>query len=140
MAKKKNVWNYVEEALRVVFPYPYPTTNWKGEPIREHEWEDYYEAEKDPLIKFLIGEKLTAPEQFGVAAQGIEFNEFEGSFWENVGYDETPQGTEDQVHSIIKIGDKHYKIGLTYYSYGGYSLDEEAYEVTPKVVEVVVYE
>jgi len=140
MAKKKNVWEAVEEALRAVFPYPYPETNWKGEPIKDDELEDYYDPSDDPLIPFLTGQKIKAAQQLGIAAQGIEFVEFQGSFWENVGYDQTPQGTEDECEAIIKIADKHYKVLLMYRSTGGYYLDQEAYEVVPKTVEVVIYE
>lgn len=134
MAKKKNVWKKLEARLREVFPYPWPETNWRGEPINKEELDDYYETENDPLIPFLIGKGKSTN------SGGIEFVEFEGSFYEGVDYDSIPQGTEDACNAVIRVDGVYYKVGLIFTSYRGYMLDDEANEVTPKVVEVVIYE
>lgn len=143
MTKKKNAWDSLEDTLRLVFPYPYPELNWKGEPIEDDDLEDYYESEKDPLVTFLIGEDkkaYTITWEPPTQSVTLEFVEFEGSFYENVDYDSIPQGTEDECSAVIKVGEQFYKVGLIFTSYSGYRLNWTAYEVTPKVVEVVIYE
>jgi hypothetical protein len=141
MTKKKNVWDSLEDTLRLVFPYPYPETNWKGEPIEDDDLEDYYESKKDPLVTFLIGNGIpkSTPKSY-LAIHNIEFVEFEGSFYENLDYDSIPQGTEDECSSVIKVGEQFYKVGLIFTSYSGYRLNWTAYEVSPKTIEVTIYE
>ncbi len=140
MARKKDVWDsLVEQKLRVAFPYPYPETNWKGEPIEEEEREDYYDAGDDPMISFLTG-KATKAELRYAATKDIEFVEFDGSFYETVDYDSIPQGTEDECESIVKIEGQHFSVGVYFTSYSGYRLSDVAHAVNPKTVEVVVYE
>lgn len=134
--RKKNVWNELEERLRVVFPYPWPT-----DMNPEYDKEDYYESRNDPLIPFLTGEEKKNKKLVSKSAeQGIEFVEFEGSFYENVDYDSIPQGTEDECDAVIKVDSDFYKVGLIFTSWTGYRLNEEAFKVSPKTVEVVVYE
>lgn len=132
--RNANVWEDLEPILRSVFPYPYP-----DDMDTELELADYYEAERDPLIPFLTDEADKKAMKKALEA-GIEFVEYNGSFYESVDYDSIPQGTEDECDSIIKVGDQHYRVGLLFTSYSGYRLDEEAYKVIPKTVEVVVYE
>lgn len=132
---KQNVWDELEAQLRVVFPYPYPETMDNG-----YDKEDYYESRSDPLIPFLTGENVKPHEQLGIAANGIEFVEFEGSFYENMDYDSIPQGTEDECDAVIKVYGEFYKVGLYFTSWSGYRLSEVAHKVSPKTVEVVVYE
>lgn len=135
MAKRNvNVWDELEPVLRSVFPYPYP-----DDMNPDYDLEDYYEAESDPLIPFLTddAEKSVLKK---AAAQGIEFVEYNGSFYEGVDYDSIPQGTEDDCDSIICVNGQHYKVAMYFTSYSGYRLHNEAYKVSPKTVEVVVYE
>lgn len=130
---KKNVWETLEARLREAFPYPWPETDWHGEPLQEDDKVDYYESRNDPLISFLIGEGE-------MNSNGVEFVEFEPSFYASVSYDEIPQGTEDDCEAVIYVDGKFYKVGVFFTSWSGYRLNEIAYEVSPKTVEVVVYE
>lgn len=126
---KSNVWDELEAQLRLVFPYPW------DDDIEEEDREDYYESEKDPLIPFLTGREGT-PNAVG----NIEYVEFEGSFYENMDYDSIPQGTEDECDAVIKVDGEFYKVGLYFTSWSGYRLSEVAHKVSPKIIEVVVYE
>lgn len=129
-----NVWEDLEPILRSVFPYPYP-----DDMNPEYELADYYEAESDPLIPFLtdVAEKKDIKRALEA---GIEFVEYTGSFYEGVDYDSIPQGTKDDCDSIICVNGQHYNVTIYFTSYSGYRLHEEAYKVSPKTVEVVVYE
>ncbi|MNK14410.1 hypothetical protein D3C87_325330 [compost metagenome] len=135
MTKRKlNIWESVEKRLRNVFPYPWPTDADPGDDLN-----DYYDSANDPLIPFLIGgadKKLVKKAE----EEGIEFVEFAGSFYENVDYDSIPQGTEDECEAVVKVDGEFYKVGLIFTSWSGYRLNEWAAKVTPKVIEVVVYE
>lgn len=132
--RKKNVWSsVVEPLLRDVFPYPWA----EGTTEEEKEWR--YDSYDDPMIPFLIGNgnKKTLK---SASEKGIEFVELEGSMYEGMDYNSIPQGTEDPCNAIITINGGFYRVGLIFTSYSGYKLSEVSHEVSPKTVEVVVYE
>jgi hypothetical protein len=135
--RKKNVWNELEERLRAVFPYQWPDDLDEDD---DKNW--YYDSSEDPLIPFITGEEGGCPWRMLEEAtkQGIEFVEYEGSFYENVDYDNIPQGTEDECSAIVKVDGEFYKIGLIYTSSRGLLFTQEAFKVSPKTIEVVIYE
>lgn len=132
-----NVWEKLEPKLREVFVVNYPS--YMPENPSEEDKEDYYDPSQDPLISFLVDE-ATKKEIKAAEAKGIEFVEYNGSFYENVDYDSIPQGTEDECDSIIKVDGEFYKVGLYFTSSSGYLLSKDAFKVSPKTIEVVVYE
>lgn len=134
--RKKNVWDELETRLRTVFPYSWPDDLDEDD---DKNW--YYDSSQDPLIPFITGEEKDNKKLVKIAAeQGIEFVEYEGSFYENVDYDSIPQGTEDECNAIVKVDGEFYKIGLIYTSRRGHLFEQEAFKVSPKTIEVVIYE
>lgn len=132
--RKKNVWkSVVEPILRDVFPYP-----WDDEAPEEDKNWLYYSA-CDPLLPFLTGENLKKTRK-SASEKGIEFVELEGSMYDGMDYDSIPQEIEDPCSAIITINGGFYRVGLIFTSYSGYKLSDVAHEVSPKTVEVVVYE
>jgi hypothetical protein len=127
----KNVWKKLEPKLREVFPYP-----WE-EGIEEEDKEWQYDSSLDPLLPFLVGD---GAESVSSLNGEIEFVELAGSIYDGMDYDSIPQGTEDECSTIIKIDDTFYRVGLIFTSYSGYKLDNVAHAVSPKTIEVVIYE
>lgn len=60
---------------------------------------------------------------------------------ENVEQEGGGEGGGEYCYTVLKLGDKFYKVEYNYYSHQGYDTDRAAlYEVTPKQQTITVYE
>lgn len=114
----------IEEKLRVLFPV-------EGDYIEKYPEEWKHEAED--AREFIAGKGKKK-------AGDIKIIQAAESFYEDVDYDDCPQGLEDECFSVVEIDGVLYKVMLTYQSWGGFHFMEQAYTCKPKTVEVVVYE